>query len=91
MSSYVLAFQEIDRSQIAMVGGKGAHLGELSRIQGIDVPPGFCVTTDAFRLAMAHAPSIDRRATRPAVAPEPRSPGVDPHAHRRDPHDDRRP
>ncbi len=59
MGSYMLSFQEIDRSQIAVVGGKGAHLGELSRIEGIHVPDGFCVTTDAFRWIMAEAPSID--------------------------------
>src|SRR5256884_3829205 len=59
MGSYVLGFQEIDQTQVAIVGGEGAHLGELSRIQGIRVPAGFCVTTDAFRRIMADAPSID--------------------------------
>jgi phosphoenolpyruvate synthase/pyruvate phosphate dikinase len=59
MSSYVLGFEEIDRTQVAIVGGKGAHLGELSRIEGIHVPAGFCVTTDAFRRVLAQAPSID--------------------------------
>src|ERR1700729_1216895 len=58
---YVLDFQEIDHTQVAVVGGKGAVLGELSRIQGIRVPPGFCVTTDAFRRILAGAPSIDDR------------------------------
>ncbi|MGO8896535.1 MAG: PEP/pyruvate-binding domain-containing protein, partial [Streptosporangiaceae bacterium] len=46
---YVLGLEEIDKTQVALVGGKGAHLGELSRIEGIRVPAGFCVTTDAFR------------------------------------------
>ena len=55
---YVLAFQEIDRTLGAVVGGKGANLGELSRIPGIRVPPGFCVTTDAFRRIMADV-SVD--------------------------------
>src|SRR5438094_1953241 len=64
MGSYVLGFQEIDRTQVAIVGGKGAHLGELSRIEGIRVPAGFCVTTDAFRRIMAEAPSIDDRLDR---------------------------
>src|SRR5881409_2969743 len=59
MGSYVLGFQEIDQTQVAIVGGKGAHLGELSRIEGIRVPASFCVTTDAFRRIMAEAPSID--------------------------------
>ncbi len=64
MGSYVLGFQEIDQKQVAVVGGKGAHLGELSRIEGIRVPAGFCVTTDAFRRVMAEAPSIDERLDR---------------------------
>ncbi len=56
---YVLGFQDIDQTQVALVGGKGAHLGELSRIEGIRVPAGFCVTTDAFQRIRAEAPSID--------------------------------
>ncbi len=55
----VLRFEEIDRTQADAVGGKGAHLGELSRLHGVHVPPGFCVTTDAFRQVIAAAPSID--------------------------------
>uniref|UniRef100_A0AAU2UWE4 Rifampicin phosphotransferase n=1 Tax=Streptomyces sp. NBC_00003 TaxID=2903608 RepID=A0AAU2UWE4_9ACTN len=58
---YVLDLQEIDETQVAVVGGKGAHLGGLSRIDGIRVPGGFCVTTDAFRRILAEAPSIDER------------------------------
>src|SRR5207253_6803823 len=64
MGSYVLGFQEIDQTQVAIVGGKGAHLGELSRTEGIRVPAGFCVTTDAFRRITAAAPSIDDRLDR---------------------------
>src|SRR5450756_1109003 len=64
MGSYVLGFQGIDQTQVAVVGGKGAHLGELSRIEGIRVPAGFCVTTDAFRRIISDAPSIDERLDR---------------------------
>src|ERR671916_2895287 len=64
MGCYVLGFQEIDQMQVAVVGGKGAHLAELSRIEGLRVPAGFCVTTDAFRRIMAEAPSIDDRLDR---------------------------
>jgi pyruvate,water dikinase len=60
---YVLGFQEVDRTRIAAVGGKGALLGELSRIEGIHVPDGFCVTTEAFRRATAEL-SIDDRLDR---------------------------
>ncbi len=61
---YVLGLEEIDETQVAVAGGKGAHLGELAQIEGIRVPPGFCVTTDAFRRIMADAPSIDDRLDR---------------------------
>src|SRR3989441_13180674 len=64
MGSYVLGLEEIDQAQVAVVGGKGAHLGELSRIEGLRVPAGFCVTTDAFQRIMAEAPSIDDRLDR---------------------------
>ncbi|MFF1699683.1 rifamycin-inactivating phosphotransferase [Streptomyces sp. NPDC058257] len=58
---YVWELQGADETQVAVVGGKGAHLGGLSRIEGIRVPTGFCVTTDAFRRIMAEEPSIDDR------------------------------
>ena len=61
---YVLGLQDIDQTQVAVVGGKGAHLGELSRLEGIRVPAGFCVTTDAFRRVVAEGPSIDDRLDR---------------------------
>ncbi|MGA9876042.1 MAG: rifamycin-inactivating phosphotransferase [Solirubrobacteraceae bacterium] len=64
MGCYVLDFQEINRTQVAVAGGKGAHLGELSRIEGICVPAGFCVTTDAFERIVAQAPSIEDRLDR---------------------------
>jgi pyruvate,water dikinase len=58
MNRYVLDFHGIDQTQVALVGGKGAHLGELSRIEGIHVPAGFCVTTHAFERIMAGTTSI---------------------------------
>src|SRR5215467_12665425 len=60
----VLGLEEVDKTQVALVGGKGAHLGELSRIEGIRVPAGFCVTTGAFRRIMRAVPSIDDRLDR---------------------------
>ncbi|MFD3873206.1 rifamycin-inactivating phosphotransferase [Streptomyces sp. NPDC058623] len=58
---YVRDLREVDETQLAVVGGKGAQLGALSRVEGIRVPDGFCVTTGAFRRVMAQAPSIDDR------------------------------
>ena len=86
---YVLGFQEIDQTQVAVVGGKGANLGELSRIEGIRVPAGYCVTTDAF-LRIDDGSSVDRRSARSAVAPGPGRPGGDPRAQRGGPPDPRR-
>jgi phosphoenolpyruvate synthase/pyruvate phosphate dikinase len=57
---FVLSLDQIDRDRSASVGGKGAHLGELARIEGVRVPAGFCVTTEAFREVMASASLDDR-------------------------------
>ncbi|MCY8223915.1 phosphoenolpyruvate synthase [Bacillus haynesii] len=52
MSHLVLGFHEMEKTQLPLVGGKGLHLGELSKIQGIQVPDGFCVTTAGFQKAI---------------------------------------
>lgn len=52
MSSLVLGFQEMEKTQLSLVGGKGLRLGELSSIQGIQVPEGFCVTTVGYQKAI---------------------------------------
>lgn len=48
MSSFVLDFQEIEKMQLSLVGGKGLNLGALSNMQGIKVPEVFCVTTVGY-------------------------------------------
>ncbi|UVI27284.1 phosphoenolpyruvate synthase [Paenibacillus spongiae] len=53
MSSLVLGFQEMEKSQLLLVGGKGLNLGELSKVIGIQVPEGFCVTTVGYQTAIA--------------------------------------
>ncbi len=40
-------FEDVGRDDVALVGGKGANLGELTRA-GIPVPPGFVVTADTY-------------------------------------------
>jgi phosphoenolpyruvate synthase/pyruvate phosphate dikinase len=52
MGAYVIDFQKLDRSMLAIAGGKGANLGELCTIGGIAVPDGFCVSTEAFKKIM---------------------------------------
>lgn len=49
MNSYVLSLQEIDQTKLSIVGGKGANLGELSKVEDILVPDGFCITTEAYK------------------------------------------
>ena len=58
MAVNVVRLDDIGRADVALAGGKGAHLGELTRIDGVSVPAGFCVTTDAYRRIVAEAPSI---------------------------------
>ncbi|WP_211749332.1 phosphoenolpyruvate synthase [Paenibacillus sp. Marseille-Q4541] len=53
MSSLVLGFQEVENTQLLLVGGKGLNVGELSKMEGIQVPEGFCVTTVAYQKAIA--------------------------------------
>ncbi len=52
MSSLVLGFQEMESSQLMLVGGKGLNLAKLSKIEGIQVPDGFCVTTVGYQKAI---------------------------------------
>ena len=58
MDVYALTLEEIDKTELAVVGGKGVHLAELARIDGIRVPPAFCVTTAAYQRIVAAAPSL---------------------------------
>ncbi|MFZ5366387.1 MAG: phosphoenolpyruvate synthase [Patescibacteria group bacterium] len=44
---FIKWFSEIDKDDIALVGGKGANLGEMVSF-GIPVPPGFVVTAKAY-------------------------------------------
>ncbi len=59
MDRYVLPLDQLDRTDVALAGGKGAHLGELMRIEGTHVPAGFCVTTAAWRRLLADATSLE--------------------------------
>lgn len=49
MSAYTFHLRETGKKMLALAGGKGANLGELSAIEGISVPNGFCISTKAFR------------------------------------------
>ena len=47
MKKAVVWFKEVGKDDIAMVGGKGANLGEMTQAN-IPVPPGFIVTSQAY-------------------------------------------
>jgi rifampicin phosphotransferase len=59
MSSFVVGFQDIDRSKLLVAGGKGANLGEISKIEGIRVPGGFCISAEAFKRSIGESSSIN--------------------------------
>lgn len=59
MSSFVLGFRDIDRTKLQVAGGKGANLGELSKIEGIRVPEGFCISTEAFKRIVEETPPVN--------------------------------
>lgn len=59
MSSFILGFQDIDKTQLMLVGGKGANLGELSSLEGVLVPEGFCISTEAFKRIIGETSSIN--------------------------------
>jgi phosphohistidine swiveling domain-containing protein len=47
----VAPIASFERASLALAGGKGANLGELSRA-GFEVPPGFVITTAAYDLLL---------------------------------------
>lgn len=49
MQSFVPGFKDIDKSATRLVGAKAANLAELSRIEALHVPDGFCISTAAFK------------------------------------------
>lgn len=60
MTTEVRGFQELDRTMVAIAGGKGANLGELARLPGVRVPDGFCITADAYARVVAAHPTVRR-------------------------------
>lgn len=55
----ILWFNEIGKGNIGEVGGKGANLGELVKA-GIDVPPGFCVSAQAYFNFLVETGLVDK-------------------------------
>jgi pyruvate,water dikinase len=73
MREFVIPLEDVGRDDALLVGGKGASLGEMTRL-GLSVPPGYVVTTAAFRAVLAEIDPGGRRAA--AIA------ALDPDDHR---------
>ncbi len=59
MSTFILPFHVITKASISITGGKAANLGELAKIPAIQVPPGFCITTEAYKRATENNPVLN--------------------------------
>ena len=53
-SDHIAWFDAICKTDVALVGGKGANLGEMTNAE-IPVPPGFVVTTSAYQRCLDEA------------------------------------
>lgn len=73
MSDLVISLDTLGRDDVLAVGGKGASLGEMVRL-GLPVPPGYVVTTTAFREVLTQV-DAERHFTAPIES-------LDPHDHR---------
>ena len=58
-NDFVLSFNDIRATDLPLVGGKGANLGEMTHA-GFPIPTGFCVTTVAFKQFIASCPEMPR-------------------------------
>jgi phosphoenolpyruvate synthase/pyruvate phosphate dikinase len=58
------------RPDVSRIGGKGASLDRLAGF-GFRIPPGFCLTADAFALQVATLPGADRLAGDPTTLGDP--------------------
>ena len=60
---FIRWFDQVSLSDIAVVGGKNASLGEMVReltLRGVRVPNGFATTADAYRLFLKES-GLDER------------------------------
>ena len=67
--TWIKHFAEIGDSDLPLVGGKGLNLGKLTAA-GFLVPPGFCVTTDAYRTAVETVDVQNSEVVQAAALPE---------------------
>ncbi|MGE0732503.1 MAG: rifamycin-inactivating phosphotransferase [Acidimicrobiia bacterium] len=67
MVGVVVELGEIEPGWAELVGAKAANLGALHRIEGVRVPPGFCVTAAGFQQVLAGEPQLAQRIERLAA------------------------
>ncbi len=69
MHSTIFLLTDLDKSKILLAGGKAANLGELTRIEGISVPAGFCISTGLYNRLVAGSPAIGELIDRLSLIP----------------------
>lgn len=57
--AFVVDFKDIDKGDVAMVGGKCANLGEMIKAE-FPVPPGFAITVSAYDLFLQENGFVDK-------------------------------
>ncbi|MBO9632159.1 MAG: phosphoenolpyruvate synthase [Chitinophagaceae bacterium] len=55
---YCIDLSEATRRMLGLIGAKAANLGELSALENIQVPSGFCLTTAAYKEVTSNNPLI---------------------------------
>ena len=55
----ILAFSDKQCENVSLVGGKGASLSKLTH-NGLNVPSGFCLTTNMFQKAISQDPQVQQ-------------------------------
>jgi pyruvate,water dikinase len=78
MTSFVFGINDIGKTipiaaRAGLVGGKGANLSELTTIEGILVPDGFCISTGVFKRIIEESPVIGLLDLLSLLKPEDRS------------------
>lgn len=68
----VVPFEAVYRTDVPLAGGKRANLGELVRA-GIPVPPGFIVTTGAYRACLDAINACDKSTLASSIGASSRS------------------
>lgn len=61
--TYIRRFEDIGKDDVPLVGGKNASIGEMLNnlgLLGVNIPSGFAVTTDAYRLVLNQGGLEDR-------------------------------